>query len=79
MQEWKDAATILDEYLHFDEWKKVDEDPYYDWRLVKKVIAPVINRVFHLNRFDAGKTVPEGPAREQRLSHDFGRLALLLT
>jgi hypothetical protein len=36
-QEWKDAALALDEYLHFDEWKTVDEDPYYDWKLVRKV------------------------------------------
>jgi hypothetical protein len=27
----------LDAYMHFDEWKRVDEDPYYDWKLVKKV------------------------------------------
>lgn len=27
----------LDEYLHFDEWKTVDDDPYYDWKLVRKV------------------------------------------
>ncbi|KDQ64534.1 hypothetical protein JAAARDRAFT_28179 [Jaapia argillacea MUCL 33604] len=36
-QEWKDAATTLDEYMHFNEWKTVDEDPFYDWRLVRKV------------------------------------------
>lgn len=36
-QEWKDAALALDEYLHFEDWKAVDEDPYYDWKLVKKV------------------------------------------
>ncbi|RDB22700.1 hypothetical protein Hypma_010146 [Hypsizygus marmoreus] len=36
-EEWKAAAVTLDEYLKFDEWKKVDEDPFYDWRLVKKV------------------------------------------
>ncbi|KAI9001002.1 patatin-domain-containing protein [Trametes punicea] len=36
-QEWKDAALALDEYMHFDEWKFVDEDPYYDWKLVRKV------------------------------------------
>ncbi|KAH6914879.1 patatin-like phospholipase domain-containing protein [Coprinopsis sp. MPI-PUGE-AT-0042] len=36
-EEWKEAATALDHYLHFDEWKKVDEDPYYDWKLVRKV------------------------------------------
>jgi hypothetical protein len=37
LQEWKENAKVLDEYLNFDEWKKVDEDPFYDWRLVKKV------------------------------------------
>jgi hypothetical protein len=37
MQEWKEAAERLDEYLRFNEWKKIDEDPYYDWKLVKKV------------------------------------------
>ncbi|ETW83956.1 hypothetical protein HETIRDRAFT_237210, partial [Heterobasidion irregulare TC 32-1] len=36
-QEWKDAAEVLDGYLDFNEWKRVDEDPYYDWRLVRKV------------------------------------------
>ncbi|KAI0638196.1 patatin-domain-containing protein [Trametes polyzona] len=36
-QEWKDAALALDEYMHFDDWKLLDEDPYYDWRLVRKV------------------------------------------
>ncbi|KAH9951578.1 patatin-domain-containing protein [Amylocystis lapponica] len=36
-QEWKEAARVLDEYLQFDEWKTVDEDPYYDFRLVRKV------------------------------------------
>ncbi|KIK68128.1 hypothetical protein GYMLUDRAFT_36963 [Collybiopsis luxurians FD-317 M1] len=36
-QEWKDAAVTLDNYLHFDEWKKIDEDAFYDWKLVRKV------------------------------------------
>ncbi|KXN89616.1 hypothetical protein AN958_05483 [Leucoagaricus sp. SymC.cos] len=36
-EEWKDAARALDEYLQFDEWKKVDEDPFYDWKLIRKV------------------------------------------
>ncbi|RPD67155.1 patatin-domain-containing protein [Lentinus tigrinus ALCF2SS1-7] len=36
-QEWKDAALALDEYMHFDEWKLIDEDMYYDWKLVRKV------------------------------------------
>jgi len=39
LQEWKEAAATLDEYLHFDEWKKVDEDPFYDWKLVRKVTS----------------------------------------
>jgi hypothetical protein len=38
LQEWKDAARALDEYLHFDEWKAIDEDQFYDWRLVRKVL-----------------------------------------
>ena len=36
-QEWKDAALVLDEYMNFDEWKHIDEDPFYDWKLVRKV------------------------------------------
>ena len=36
-QEWKEAAIALDEYLEFAEWKTVDEDTYYDWKLVRKV------------------------------------------
>ncbi|KAJ7498890.1 patatin-domain-containing protein [Mycena latifolia] len=36
-EEWKQAALVLDEYLHFDEWKKEDEDSFYDWKLVRKV------------------------------------------
>ncbi|KAG6861584.1 hypothetical protein C0995_014491 [Termitomyces sp. Mi166 len=37
-QEWKEAAVILDEYLHFHEWKSIDEDPFYDWKLVRKTL-----------------------------------------
>ena len=36
-QEWKEAAVTLDKYLNFEEWKKVDEDSFYDWKLVRKV------------------------------------------
>ncbi|KAF7432968.1 hypothetical protein PC9H_004912 [Pleurotus ostreatus] len=36
-EEWIAGAKTLDEYLKFDDWKKVDEDPYYDWKLVRKV------------------------------------------
>jgi hypothetical protein len=37
LQEWKDAADALDNHLEFNAWKELDEDPYYDWRLVRKV------------------------------------------
>ncbi|EJU06193.1 patatin-domain-containing protein [Dacryopinax primogenitus] len=36
-EEWKSAATMMDEYLDFNIWKHIDEDPYYDYQLVKKV------------------------------------------
>ncbi|KAK7695837.1 hypothetical protein QCA50_000475 [Cerrena zonata] len=49
-QEWKDAALALDEYLHFDEWKSFEEDAYYDWRLVKKVLRSLR---MHRERKDA--------------------------
>jgi hypothetical protein len=38
-QQWKEAAIILDEYLDFQAWKKTDEDPFYDWKLVRKASA----------------------------------------
>jgi Domain of unknown function (DUF3336) len=41
-QEWKDAAEVLDEFLEFDDWKQTDEDPFYDWRLIRKVRIFVI-------------------------------------
>ncbi|KAI5124810.1 hypothetical protein M0805_005441 [Coniferiporia weirii] len=37
-EEWKETAGALDEYLGFDEWKAIDEDPFYDWSLVRKVL-----------------------------------------
>lgn len=36
-KEWVEAAKVLDDFLDFDEWKRSDEDPYYDWRLLRKV------------------------------------------
>jgi hypothetical protein len=44
-QEWKDAAESLDEFLEFDDWKQTDEDPFYDWRLIRKVRIFVITLV----------------------------------
>ncbi|KAI0320813.1 patatin-domain-containing protein [Amylostereum chailletii] len=42
-EEWKDAAAILDDYLGFNDWKKVDEDAFYDWKLVRKVKRSLSN------------------------------------
>jgi hypothetical protein len=28
---------MLDKYLLFNDWKKVDEDAFYDWKLLRKV------------------------------------------
>uniref|UniRef100_A0A0W0FJR1 Patatin-like phospholipase domain-containing protein n=1 Tax=Moniliophthora roreri TaxID=221103 RepID=A0A0W0FJR1_MONRR len=36
-REWKAAARAMDEYLKFDEWKNIDEDSFYDWKLIRKV------------------------------------------
>ncbi|KAG2088483.1 acyl transferase/acyl hydrolase/lysophospholipase [Suillus discolor] len=36
-QEWKETAMMLDKYLMFNDWKKVDEDAFYDWKLLRKV------------------------------------------
>ncbi|KAG5351312.1 hypothetical protein C0989_007013 [Termitomyces sp. Mn162] len=44
-QEWKEAAVILDEYLHFHEWKTIDEDTFYDWNLVKKTFLGTKNLI----------------------------------
>ena len=50
-QEWKDVAETLDEHLRFHDWKMVDEDPYYDWKLVRKVTYRVYsNKDNHTGR-----------------------------
>ncbi|KAF8655297.1 hypothetical protein AX16_003196 [Volvariella volvacea WC 439] len=36
-EEWQEAATALDKFLQFDDWQRVDEDPFYDWKLIRKV------------------------------------------
>ncbi|KAF7292452.1 Patatin-like phospholipase domain-containing protein [Mycena chlorophos] len=36
-EEWKEAARVMDEYLQFDEWKKDDEDAFYDYKLLRRV------------------------------------------
>lgn len=36
-QEWKAAARDLDEYMGFNKWRTIDEDTFYDWKLIRKV------------------------------------------
>jgi hypothetical protein len=70
-QEWKDAAKTLDEFLHFHEWKRVDEDPFYDWKLVRKVCFAHGDCPSHL--IHTGETLLAVPSREQRYSWRVGR------
>jgi len=40
----------LDRYLDFEEWKKLDEDAFYDWMLIRKVsIANEIEKSLYLS------------------------------
>ncbi|KAG7096913.1 hypothetical protein E1B28_004317 [Marasmius oreades] len=34
---WKEAARVMDDYLNHEEWKNIDEDNFYDWKLIRKV------------------------------------------
>ncbi|KAH7105702.1 patatin-domain-containing protein [Auriculariales sp. MPI-PUGE-AT-0066] len=36
-EEWKTAARTMDEYMGFNAWKRIEDDHFYDWTLVKKV------------------------------------------
>ena len=36
--QWRDRALALDEYLHFDAWKKSAPNAYYDSPLVRRVL-----------------------------------------
>ncbi|KAF8640110.1 hypothetical protein AX17_001346 [Amanita inopinata Kibby_2008] len=42
-KDWKQAALVMDEFLQFDDWKRIDEDAFYDWKLVKKVKTSLHN------------------------------------
>lgn len=44
-QEWKDVAAELDAHLEFNDWKAHDEDLFYDWRLVRKVLKIILSLV----------------------------------
>ena len=37
--EWKGGAKKLDGVLGFDEWKEADDDPYFDYILVRHLMA----------------------------------------
>lgn len=72
-QEWKDAALALDEYMHFDEWKLVDEDMYYDWKLVRKVrCMPSSHAAEGLLGWVKGPEVAEDVPGEERRSRTVG-------
>lgn len=55
----------LDEHMLFDDWKLLDEDPYYDWKLVRKVRYHMqkerrpIHQVCTLYRSDVRSRQPE--------------------
>ena len=40
-EEWVEAATKLDEYLGFNEWKEIEEDSYFDHILVNLRLVPL--------------------------------------
>jgi len=42
-EEWKKAALEMDDYLGFNEWKETDEDPNFDYTLVRKVRRNLID------------------------------------
>ena len=37
-RDWKRAALDFDAYRNYDEWKSHDASPFYDWRLVQRVV-----------------------------------------
>jgi len=41
--EWRNIATELDSALGFQDWKETDEDPKYDYPLIRKVRKSLIH------------------------------------
>jgi len=41
--EWRNTATELDHALGFQDWKETDEDPKYDYPLIRKVRKSLIH------------------------------------
>lgn len=39
--DWKRAALQFDEYRHYDDWKNNDASPFYDWRLVQRLVYAI--------------------------------------
>lgn len=39
--DWKRAALQFDEYRHYDEWKENNSSPFYDWRLVQRIVYAI--------------------------------------
>lgn len=42
-EEWRNTATELDYALGFQEWKETDEDPKYDYPLIRKVRKSLVH------------------------------------
>jgi hypothetical protein len=61
------VASELDDYLEFNQWKAEAEDPYYDWRLVRKVRVTVHQwRLALIADFVLGSSFASKHARAQR-------------
>ncbi|WFD19765.1 hypothetical protein MCAP1_002001 [Malassezia caprae] len=46
--DWKRAALQFDEYRHYDDWKENNSSPFYDWRLVQRIVYAI--RGFRKNK-----------------------------
>lgn len=59
---------MLDKYLMFNDWKKVDEDAFYDWKLLRKVKKVPYIKHSSLKRHLSGESVVEDLKREEGCS-----------
>ena len=66
IQEWKEVAITLDEYLGFQEWKRSDEDPFYDWMLIRKVCQPHLSQTLLELKIYLGQAIFKNPPRQKR-------------
>ncbi|CCM01576.1 uncharacterized protein FIBRA_03636 [Fibroporia radiculosa] len=76
-QEWKDAALVLDDHLQFGEWKQTEEDPFYDWRLVRKTFygTKVLIEEYVTEQEKALEYIRESPAISNEEKKRFFKMA----